>query len=55
MNMIELGVEATVVDFIQSRVSSSVLARHYLNLAAIADRKYEKFARWLKYLLQGFI
>jgi len=41
--------------FLQSRVPSSVLARHYLNLTAIADRKYEKFARWLKYLLQDFI
>ena len=29
-NMIELGVEATVVDFIQSRVPSSVLAVHYI-------------------------
>ena len=53
--MIELGIPSDVVDFIQGRTPKKVLARNYLNLIALADSYYLKYAEWLKSFLDKFI
>ncbi len=46
--MASLGIPAEVIDFIQGRTPRSVLARHYLNLYALALQHYQKYAEWLR-------
>ncbi len=43
-----LGASESVIDFIQGRTPTSILAKHYLNLYALALKQYQIYADWLK-------
>ena len=46
--MASLGIPSEVIDFIQGRTPKSILSRHYLNLYALAQQYYPKYADWLR-------
>ena len=46
-----LEVPESVIDFIQGRVPSKILARHYLGLVSLADRYYHRYAKYLRKIL----
>ena len=43
-----LGVPAEIIDFIQGRTPRKVLTKNYLNLYALAQQYYPKYADWLR-------
>jgi len=46
--MAYLEIPLEIVNFIQGRVSRTILERHYLNLYALALKHYPKYAKWIK-------
>ena len=46
--MLLAGVSEIAVDFIQGRVPSSVLRKHYADRLVVADKEYGKYAAWLR-------
>ncbi len=51
--MIMLGIDSTVVDFMQGRTPKNVLTRHYLNLYTLALQQYPKYSQWLRQRLEA--
>ena len=51
--MLLAGVSELAVDFIQGRVPSSVLRKHYADRLVIADKEYGKYAVWLRRFLSS--
>jgi len=51
--LLRLGCQGLVVDFIQGRVERNVLARNYANLLVLGDECYARYASWLRGWLQG--
>ena len=49
--MYELGISSEVIDFIQGRTPSSILAKHYLEMHSIATKQYHKYSRWIEKIL----
>ena len=46
--LLELGVPSEVVDFLEGRTPSQVLAKHYLDLLALAKKYYPTYVEWLR-------
>jgi len=46
--MAKLGIPESAIDFIQGRTPDKIIRKHYLNLLAIADQHYPKYAEWLR-------
>ena len=46
--MAKLGIPENAIEFIQGRVPEKIIRKHYLDLVALADIEYKKYAEWLK-------
>ncbi len=46
--MIELGINESIIDFIQGRTPNTILTKHYAELLVAADKAYKKYAEWLR-------
>ena len=46
--MAKLGIPDRAIDFIQGRTPMKILRKHYLDLTALADIEYSKYAEWLR-------
>ena len=46
--MASLGIPTEIIDFIQGRTPRTILSKHYLNLYALAQQHYPKYAEKLK-------
>ncbi len=46
--MIKLGIPSDITDFITGHTPEKIITKHYLDLIALADVYYKKYADWLK-------
>lgn len=50
--MLQLNIPEEVVNFVQGRTLSGVLAKHYLKLSLLADQYYVKYVHFLMGLVE---
>ncbi|NPA97993.1 MAG: hypothetical protein GXO43_01305 [Crenarchaeota archaeon] len=46
--MAKLGIPENAIDFIQGRIPEKIIRKHYLDLLALADMHYKKYADWIR-------
>ncbi len=46
--MAKLGIPENAIELIQGRIPEKIIRKHYLDLVALADIHYKKYAEWLR-------